>query len=129
MTPVDQTRYDPPDGNCMAACVASILNKPIEEVDVDVANCNSVDALLAKIEEKAGCKIYRLAIVDGVVKSTERYCIASLRTNPNSIPHSVVCEIAENGKLSLVFNPNKYDQRRSLRHFAAPRTLFIVKPD
>jgi len=64
----------------MAACVATILDKPIE--DVDVASCgNSVNALLRKIEEKAACKVYGFpheAIVDRVVKSTERYCIVSV---------------------------------------------------
>lgn len=34
MIPVDQTGFGtPPDGNCLAACVASILELPIEAVD------------------------------------------------------------------------------------------------
>src|SRR5213592_2216628 len=74
-TPVYQTRHGAPDGNCMAACVASILDKRIEDVDVDVAGCSSCKLLLTKIEQKAKCKIYRIpheAIVDGVVRSAER---------------------------------------------------------
>jgi len=138
MTPVYQTKHGSPHGNCMAACVATILDKPIEDVDVDVASCgNSVSALIAKIEEKAECKVDRIpheAIVDAVVKSTERYCIASVcsgvfhndPSRPNSIWHSVVCEIAEDGKLSLVFNPNQKDLR-SLHQFAALGDLFVVK--
>ena len=31
MKPVDQTRFGPVEGNCFAACVASILEIPIEE--------------------------------------------------------------------------------------------------
>ena len=140
MTPVCQTRHGSPHGNCMAACVATILDKPIEDVDVDVASCgNSVNALIAKIEEKAECKVYRLpheAIVDAVVKSTERYCIVSVcscvfqhdPSHPNSTWHSVVCEIAEDGKLSLVFNPDHKDLRTSsLNQFAALGDLFVVK--
>ena len=140
MTPVYQTRHGSPDGNCIAACVTTILDKPIEDVDVDVASCgNSVEALLAKIEEKADCKVYGFphqGIVDGVVKSTERYCIVSVcswvfqndPSHANSIWHSVVCEIAEDGKLSLVFNPDHKDQRtRSLDQFAAVGNLFVVK--
>lgn len=32
MIPVDQTTYGHTDGNCFSACVASILEIPIEEV-------------------------------------------------------------------------------------------------
>ena len=31
MKPVDQTRFGSPDGNCFAACVASLLEIPLEE--------------------------------------------------------------------------------------------------
>ena|SRR6266568_537352 len=82
MTPIYQTKHGPPDGNCTAACVATLLDKRIEDVDVDVASCgSSTKVLLTKIEEKAKCKIYGFpheGIVDGVVKSTERYCIVSV---------------------------------------------------
>lgn len=32
MRPVDQTTYGPNDGNCLSACIASILELPIEAV-------------------------------------------------------------------------------------------------
>jgi hypothetical protein len=32
MTPIEQTILTPPDGNCFAACVASILELPLETV-------------------------------------------------------------------------------------------------
>jgi hypothetical protein len=96
----------------MAACVATLLKKEIEDIDVDVASCNSLAALVKKIEEKAKCKLYVLsheAVVDRVAKLGERYCIvqASCAVNgdpcdPSSTWHTVVCEIAEDGKLSLV---------------------------
>jgi hypothetical protein len=119
----------------MAACVATILDKQIEDVDVDVASCgNSVNALIAKIEEKAECKVYRLPH-EAIVDATERYCIASVcscvfqhdPSHPNSTWHSVVCEITEDGKLSLVFNPDQKDLRTSsLNQFAALGDLFVV---
>src|SRR6266496_1791477 len=140
MTPSYQTRHGSPDGNCMAACVATILDEPIEDVDVDVASCGkSVNTLLRKIEEKAQCNVYRFsqkAILDGGVKSTERYCIVSVcscvfqndPSNPNSTWHSVVCEIAEDGTLSLIFNPDPADQRtHSLQQFAALGDVFVVE--
>ena len=122
----------------MAACVASILDKRLKDVDVDVASCSSCKVLLRKLEEKAKCKIYRIpreAIVDGVVKSAERYCIVSVCVcvfkndpcHPDNTWHSVVCEITEDGKLSLVFNPNRNDQRTKLQQFAAMGDLFILK--
>lgn len=139
MTPVYQTRHGPCGGNCMAACVATLLDKRIEDVDVDVTNCgNSVKTLLAKIEERTGCKVYGFpheAIVDAVVKSSERYCIVSVcsyvyrndPSDPNSTWHCVVCEIGEDGQLWLVFNPDRTDQRRTLQQFSVIGNLFIVK--
>jgi hypothetical protein len=124
----------------MAACVASLLDKRIEDVDVDVASCGSSrKVLLRKLEEKAKCRIYGFpheAIVDGAVRSTERYCIVEVCSSvfnndpcdPHSTWHSVVCEIAEDGKIFLVFNPDRADLRtESLQQFRAIRDLFIVK--
>ncbi len=129
-TRIYQTRRGAPHGNCMAACVASILDKPLEDVDIDVASCGSSrEVFFRKIQEKGNCHIYQLpdGIVDGVVKSAERYCIVNVcslvygndPSHRDSIWHSVVCEIAEDGKLSLVFDPNPNDQRTKLQQFAA----------
>ena len=140
MSPVYQTKHGHPGGNCLAACVATLLDKPIEAVDVDVASCgNSLRNVLTQIEEKAQCRIYGFpheAIVDGVVKSTERLCIVSVCScvfnedpfHPNSTWHSVVCEIGGDGKLALLFNPDRNDQRtHSLQQFRAIGNLLIVR--
>ena len=139
MTPVYQTRHGPPNGNCFAACVASILGKTIEDVDVDVATCgNSLHALLTKIEERANCKIYVVsheAILDGIVKTSERHCCAAVCTcvfnddphDERSTWHVVVCEIGSDGKISLAFNPDQTDQRQSLQQFSTVGNLFFVR--
>lgn len=140
MTPVYQTKYGVPFGNCVPACVASLLDRKIEDVDVDVASCrDSLRALLTKIEEKANCKIYVMsheAIVDRIVKTSERYCFVEVCTcvfnqepfGRGSTWHVVVCEIGDNGRLSLVFNPDQHDARKdSLDQFPAIGKLFIVK--
>lgn len=139
MTPVYQTKDGKPNGNCLAACIATLLDKSIEEVDVDVASCGScVRALLSKIEERANCKIYRLdfqAITDGVVKVSDRYCIASVCSmifnndpnHQNSAWHAVVCEISEGGKISQVFNPSASDARHSLDQFKAVDVVYFVR--
>lgn len=35
MKPVDQTRFGFPDGNCFAACLASLTERPIEDFDLE----------------------------------------------------------------------------------------------
>ena|ERR1043166_8900360 len=140
MTPVYQTRTGAPNGNCFAACVASLLDRRIEDVDVDVASCgNSLHVLLTKIQQRANCKIYFVsheAIVDGIFKTSERYCFAEVCTSvfnddphgKGSVWHVVVCEIADDGKISLLFNPDQSDQRqKSLQQFRAVGRLFFVK--
>ena len=139
MTPVYQTKQGSPHGNCFAACVATLLDRKIEEVDIDVASCDDLlHVLLNKIEQRANCKIYyasHQAVLDGVLVTSERYCLAEVCTfvfngNPygkGSMWHVVVCEISHGGMLSLVFNPDKDDQRDSLEQFPAVGRLFFVK--
>jgi hypothetical protein len=126
MTPVYQTRHGPPDGNCMAACVATILDMKLVEVDVDVASCGGApEALLSKIEHKARCKVYGFpheAIVERIVKANERYCIVEVcscmfNNDPSDRRctwHTVVCEIGNDGMLSMVFNPDQHGPAGSL---------------
>lgn len=140
MTPVFQTRRNPPHGNCFAACVASLLDKRIEEVDIDVSSCNnSILTLIKRIEQKANCKIYRVsneAIRDAIVTTSEQYCITAVCSflfngdphHQSSVWHVVVCQIDRDGKLSLVFNPDQNDQRqRSLQQFSAVGDVYFVK--
>ena len=117
----------------MAACVASLLDKQIDEVDVDLAGCEKVSELIRRIEAKAGCKIYGFpteAITDGIIKSALKYCIVEVCTFincGNQSWHCVVCEIAEDGALSMVHNPDRIDTiRTSLDQFRGTRNLYFV---
>jgi len=113
----------------------------IENVEIDMSGVRNFHTLLTRIQDKANCKIYyvnREAILDGVLKTSERYCFAEVCTcvfngdpyDEGSTWHVVVCEVAENGKISLVFNPDKIDQRqKSLDEFPAVRKVFFVKPN
>jgi hypothetical protein len=114
------------------------LDKPLEDVDIDVASCGSSrEVLFTKIEAKGSCEIHQLpeSIVDGVVKSAEHYCIVNVcsfvfandPSHRNSIWHSVVCEIAEDGKLFLAHDPNRNDHRTKLEQFPAIGEVFVVK--
>jgi hypothetical protein len=141
MTPVNQTIRGSTQGNCFAACVASILDMKLEEVEIDMTNVRNFNTLLTTIQKKANCKIYYVnheAIIDGFLKTSERYCFVEVCTfvfngdpyDEGSLWHVVVCEIAENGKISLVFNPDTVDQRqKSLDQFPAVRKVLFVKPN
>jgi hypothetical protein len=85
-----------------------------------------------------GCAttILNSAIVDGIVRTQERYCFAEACTcvfngdpyDDGSTWHVVVCEIADDGKISFVFNPDQHDQRQhSLEQFPAVGKMFFVK--
>lgn len=140
MIPAYQTKHDD-QGNCFAACIASILERKIEEVEVDMSLVKNFRDLLTAVEAKANCKVYYAnheAIEDGFLKTTERYCFVevcsfTLNQDPyhdNSKWHAVVCEVAENGKISMLFNPEQKDQRqKSLDQFPATRKVFFVKPN
>jgi hypothetical protein len=140
MTPVYQTKPGP-EGNCFAACVASILERKIEDCDIDMSKVKIFRDLLEQMEAKANCKIYYAnheAIQDGFLKTTERYCFVEVCTfvfnndpyDSNSIWHAVVAEIGDDGKISMRFNPEEQDQRKkSLDQFPAIRKVFFVKPN
>ena len=139
MTTVYQTKYGEGDGNCFAACVASLLDRRIEDVDVDVSSCKNLSQLLPMVEQKADCKIHyanREAIEDGILRTSERFCIVEVCTrvfngspcDERSTWHVVVCEIADDGKISMLFNPDAHDQqKKSLDQFLAVRKVFFVK--
>src|ERR1051325_7265810 len=139
MTPVFQTKFDPPDGNCFAACVASLLDRKLEDVEVDMSKVKIFRDLLTLIEAKANCKIYYAnheAIQDGVFKTSERFCFVEVCScvvngdpyHEQSTWHVVVGEIAADGRISMLFNPEPHDQRKkSLDQFQAVRKVFFVR--
>jgi len=102
---------------------------------------NHTLAILKHTFERAiewGCAttILNSAIVDGIVRTQERYCFAEVCTcvfngdpyDDGSTWHVVVCEIADDGKISFVFNPDQHDQRQhSLEQFPAVGKMFFVK--
>lgn len=54
MIPVDQTKFGMPDGNCMAASVASVLELPLETVP-NLANLEWLSILAAFADEHGLC--------------------------------------------------------------------------
>jgi hypothetical protein len=139
MTPIYQTKHSEGEGNCFAACVASLLDRKIEDVDVDVSSCKNVHHLMSLVAQKADCKIYYAtheAIENGILKTSERFCIVEVCTcvfggdpyDNGSTWHVVVGEVADDGRITMLFNPDTKDQRqKSLEQFPAVRKVFFVK--
>lgn len=102
MIPVNQTRHGI-GGNCFAACVASILEKPLDFIDPLILG--SDDDWLVPLNDFLRCDGISLVFLeakDGVMpirSSIPFYCIISVVTN-NGIQHAVVgkieCEGGEN---------------------------------
>lgn len=51
MKPVDQTTFGAPGGNCLSACIASLLHLPIEEVPYFMSNDINGTAWVQKLSE------------------------------------------------------------------------------
>jgi hypothetical protein len=139
MTPVYQTKFGK-KGNCFAACIASILERELDDCDIDMEGVKNFRDLLTLIEAKVKCKIYYTnheAIEHGFLKTAERLCFIEVcgyeyggdPYHEGSIWHAVVAEIGDDGKISMRHNPEKIDQRKSLDQFPAIRKVFFVKPN
>jgi hypothetical protein len=68
MKPVDQTKFGKPDGNCFAACIASVLEFPLESLP-DLSTYADDDgawwlAIQAWIEENTDYSYVEVAIQD-----------------------------------------------------------------
>lgn len=93
MTPVDQTRFGKPHGSCFAACIASILELPLAEVDF---NGDTEDgdgwwrAMFAAIE-RVGWTYFEARIGDGWEQLMPKgVCFLASGSNPAGVAHTVV---------------------------------------
>lgn len=122
MNKVDQTKTGD-EGNCFAACIASILELELKDVDVDLTECkNWIDIFNRMKQTKPLMKKYdalslRYSLLkkECDLKSDDRevvlpancYCILNY-PEPKGIKnnHAVVGCFDENGKLLIVHNPD-----------------------
>lgn len=109
MKPVDQTKMSPPDGDCFAACIASILELPLEEVP----NYSQQGEWWNEWDEWLFSRgLYILEVKRGDDKDEEfvkGYHIITGKSHSGDWNHSVV---GLNGK--IVHDPNP--KRRGLRN-------------
>ena len=112
MKPVAQTVFGSPDGNCLAACIASILELPIEAVPVTGHAGKWDKELTAFLEPRGYAWIwidYRKLPAPGEGEdwpfywTNNLYWIAS-GPSGRGLPHSVVCKAHE-----MVWNPSPGD--------------------
>lgn len=122
MKPVQQTRFGPPDGNCMSACVASIIECKIEEVDIPLPKNGRMEVFMWQISEKIKKGIcsfnYKIKLPSNpiycmvsVIDKSSCSIINGVRQN-DGIDHMVVGFIGDNNILSI-----KYDPKHPIKHY------------
>jgi hypothetical protein len=79
MKPVMQTRYGWPHGNCYAACVASLMELPIEDMPVIPADGNFNELWDAWLAERGFARICFRHAPDLIVKGYQILCGKSPR--------------------------------------------------
>ena len=72
MKRVKQTKFGPVEGNCFAACIASLLEVSIEEVNIDLASDKWFESLQAYLRPK---NLYFLEVRLDVAKSYPLYAM------------------------------------------------------
>lgn len=108
---VMQTRFGRPHGNCFAACVASILELPLDAVDFVVASDNAAEWFSAAHLALAKVGAFRFTFAGpkenpaaGAWNPPADFaCIATV-LNPQGELH---CVIFENGKVAHDPNPSQ----------------------
>lgn len=101
MTPVDQTKFGKPDGNCFEACLATLLNLPIEDVfswdreDPD----NWLDGTRQWLSENFGLTYIDIDVDEGPwpVGISDCVCVISGKSN-RGLLHAVVGKLTFDGK-------------------------------
>lgn len=122
MNKVDQTDFND-KGNCFAACIASILELELNDVDVDLTECkNWIDIFNQMKQTKPLMKKYdalslRYSLLKKecdlkidereVVLPSNCYCILNYpEPKGSNMYHAVVGCFDENGKLSVIHDPD-----------------------
>lgn len=104
MKPVDQTTFGCPGGNCFSACVASLLEIPVEEVPYfmgDAAPDEEVDWFTPFLAWLRPRGLWAIPVPLGNGWKPEGLCILSGKSPRGKFMHSVVAH-----GLDVVFDPH-----------------------
>jgi hypothetical protein len=114
MKPVKQTRHGKTDGNCFAACVASLLGVELKEID-ELLHPTETDSdwfkPLQKYLRKHHLTFVNVSLKHGWPMSEipSLYVIASGMNHKHTCRHSVVAKI-EGATLQMVHDPSGVDE-------------------
>ena len=137
MKPIDQTRFGMPFGNCYEACLASLLELPLNDVpdlgalktDKDISECTLDDSppkwemVLLEWLHSMGVSFYCLKYCKYVVsKLPENALIIVGGLNSNGVSHACIGE-KRNEKIEVIHDPNP--SRGGLKEF---ETIDIIAP-
>ena len=132
MKPIKQTKFGPVEGNCFAACIASLLELPIEEVNIGPADApNWLENLQAYLKPK---NLFFLEVrIDVAVKyplyeMNGIYCVMSGRSprtfeGHKDVNHCVVGRIDSNSQDGFVVYSYIHDPHPD-KTFLKPDTLW-----
>lgn len=111
MKPVFQTRYGKPEGNCTEACLASMLEIPLEEVPSLYEHCRSPGAesnWFVVLDEFVRTRGFRLVLLEGCPYVREgTLIIVGGPARDNGLPHYVIMRGIGDGILELVHDPHE----------------------
>ena len=98
MTPVFQTRYGKGDGNCLNACVASLLDLPLSQVPDFCIDGEWFDRLYNFCNERGLSLMYFPHMENCPVFLSGTHIILLLRLEGEDIFHAVVGKIVPDGR-------------------------------
>ncbi len=100
MIPIDQTKFGMPNGNCMAACIASILEIPIETVKIKESDSWYKD-VNGWLHTEHGLALMTVTKIPYWFKGYLILCGVS----PRNIEHATVGQVVE-GVATIVHDPH-----------------------
>lgn len=108
MKPVDQTIFGAKKGNCMSACVATLLELSIDEVPNFMENSEEWAKLLHEFLYPKGLCYVEVALVEGrsnIHAKEETPCVLMGKSPRGSFYHAVV-GIVRDGEFRVHFDPH-----------------------
>lgn len=126
MKPVMQTRLGVPNGNCFAACVASLLECPIEEVDYPMLDGPEwLPEWNERLKHK-GWMYLEQAFDAPLCNLPDKALVIMTGPNANGCLHSIIAEhFSENGRHAFRY---QHDPNPSGRFITAPHWIgFLCK--
>lgn len=100
MTPTDQTKFGPTEGNCMSACLAAMLEIPIEDVQ-----CEETDNWFKDVNDWLQDN-HQLAMMEvSTIPYWYRGYFIVCGKSPRGIEHACIGHVKE-GRVAVLHDPH-----------------------